>query len=55
MALRKKEYNHRRKDRKVKIREINDYWLDFGNPEDIKKVSDFIKNGRNKTIAESLK
>src|SRR3989339_127335 len=38
------------KDRKVKIREINDYWLDFGNPEDIKKVSDFIKNGRNKTI-----
>lgn len=42
------------KDKKVKIKEIKDYWLDFGNPEDIKKVSDFIKNG-NKVIAQSGK
>jgi len=41
------------KDKKVRIKEIKDYWLDFGNPEDIKKVSDFIKNGNNKVIAKS--
>jgi bifunctional UDP-N-acetylglucosamine pyrophosphorylase/glucosamine-1-phosphate N-acetyltransferase len=41
------------KDRKVKIKEIKDYWLDFGNPEDIKKVSDFLKNECNKTVAKS--
>ena len=43
------------KDRKVKIKEIKDYWLDFGNPEDIKKVSDFLKNENNKVIAKSFK
>jgi NDP-sugar pyrophosphorylase family protein len=43
------------KEKKVKIKEIKDFWLDFGNPEDIKKVSDFIKNGNNKTIAKSAK
>jgi NDP-sugar pyrophosphorylase family protein len=38
------------KQRKVKIREIKDYWLDFGNPEDIKKVAEFLdKNGYTKT------
>jgi len=31
------------KEKKVKIKEIKDYWLDFGNPDDIKKVSDFLK------------
>lgn len=38
------------KEKKVKIREIKDYWLDFGNPEDIKKVAEFLdKNGYIKT------
>lgn len=31
------------KDRKVKIKKIEDYWLDFGNPADIIKLSRFIK------------
>ena len=33
------------KERRVKIKKIKDYWHDFGNPEDIKKLSKFIKNG----------
>jgi len=33
------------KERKVKIKRIQDYWLDFGNPSDILKVSRFLKNG----------
>ena len=33
------------KDRKVKIKKIQDYWLDFGNPSDILRVSNFLKNG----------
>lgn len=28
---------------KVKARKMLDYWLDFGNPDDIKKVGDFLK------------
>jgi len=32
------------KDRRVKIKKIKDYWQDFGNPEDVKKMSEFIKN-----------
>lgn len=32
------------KDKKVKIKKIEDYWLDFGNPADIIKLSNFIKN-----------
>ena len=33
------------KERRVKIKKIKDYWHDFGNPEDIEKLSNFIKNG----------
>ncbi len=29
-------------DKKVKIKKIEDYWLDFGNPEDVEKVSNFL-------------
>ena len=36
-------------ERKVKIKKIKDYWHDFGNPEDIEKLSEFIKNGGHKT------
>jgi UDP-N-acetylglucosamine diphosphorylase / glucose-1-phosphate thymidylyltransferase / UDP-N-acetylgalactosamine diphosphorylase / glucosamine-1-phosphate N-acetyltransferase / galactosamine-1-phosphate N-acetyltransferase len=30
------------KDKKVKIKKIKDYWKDFGNPEDLKKLSNFL-------------
>jgi len=36
------------KDKKAKIKIINDYWLDFGCPADIEKLSKFIKDGGNK-------
>ena len=32
------------KEKKVKVKKIKDYWLDFGNPADILKVSRFLKN-----------
>ncbi len=31
-------------ENKVKIKKINDFWLDFGNPSDVEKVSSFLKN-----------
>jgi len=31
------------KEKKVKVKEIKDYWLDFGNPADIIRVSQFLK------------
>lgn len=43
------------KERKVKIKKIKDFWMDFGNPEDVKKVCDFLKHGSNKTFAKNLK
>lgn len=33
------------KDKKVKIKKLKDYWHDFGNPEDVEKLSKFIENG----------
>jgi dTDP-glucose pyrophosphorylase len=33
------------KDRKVKVKEIEDYWLDFGSPADIIKIYRFLENG----------
>ena len=30
------------KEKKVKVKEIKDYWIDFGKPEDIKKLSKFL-------------
>ena len=32
------------KERKVKIKKINDFWMDFGKPEDVEKFSNFLKN-----------
>jgi bifunctional UDP-N-acetylglucosamine pyrophosphorylase/glucosamine-1-phosphate N-acetyltransferase len=32
------------KEGKVKIKKLKDFWMDFGNPEDIKKFSNFLKN-----------
>ncbi len=31
------------KDKKVKIKKIKDFWKDFGNPDDVAKVSEFLK------------
>jgi len=36
------------KEKKVKVKKIKDYWMDFGNPSDVIKLSRFIKNGNNK-------
>lgn len=35
------------KENKVKIKRIKDYWLDFGNPADIMRVSSFLENENN--------
>jgi len=43
------------KEKKVKVKKIKDYWMDFGNPDDIKRLSDFIKNGNYQTIIKSSK
>jgi dTDP-glucose pyrophosphorylase len=34
--------------KKVKVREIHDYWLDFSNPADIIRASKFLKNENSK-------
>ncbi|MBU1037085.1 NTP transferase domain-containing protein [Patescibacteria group bacterium] len=33
-------------EKKVKVKKINDYWLDFGKPDDISVVSKFLKNNK---------
>ncbi len=33
------------KDKKVKVRKIEDYWKDFGNPGDVIKISKLMKHG----------
>lgn len=38
-------------EKKVKIKEVEDYWLDFGKPEDIKTISDFLNHNLNKSHA----
>ncbi len=35
------------KERKVKVRKLKGYWLDFGSPEDIKKVSKLLDKNEN--------
>lgn len=32
------------RDKKVKVKKIKDFWMDFGRPEDVRKLSDFLKN-----------
>ncbi len=43
------------KEKKVKIKKIKDYWHDFGNPEDIKKLSKFLEDESYKKVAEKSK
>lgn|SRR3989344_122938 len=33
------------KEGKVKVKKIKDYWIDFGKPEDIQKLAEFIEYG----------
>jgi NDP-sugar pyrophosphorylase family protein len=35
-------------EKRVKIKKIRDYWHDFGNPEDVEKLSKFLKDGSSK-------
>lgn len=35
------------KEKKVKVKKIKDFWIDFGNPADIITASNFVKNGNN--------
>ena len=35
------------REHKVKVKKIEDYWLDFGNPADIIKLSYFLKESKN--------
>jgi len=34
------------KQKKVKIKEIKDFWLDFGKPEDVQTISEFLNNNK---------
>jgi len=43
------------KKKKVKVKEIEDYWLDFGNPADIIKLSRFFKNANNKNFSRKFR
>jgi dTDP-glucose pyrophosphorylase len=43
------------KKKKVKVKIIQDYWHDFGNPGDVIKLSRFLKNGYCKIRAKSNK
>lgn len=43
------------KDEKVKVKKIKDCWIDFGNPGDVLKFSNFLKNGGYKVGAKSSK
>ncbi|MEK7124422.1 MAG: sugar phosphate nucleotidyltransferase [Patescibacteria group bacterium] len=40
-------------EKEVKMKKFNDFWMDFGRPQDIEKFSNFIKNGNPKTISKS--
>lgn len=39
------------KDGKVKVKKIEDYWIDFGNPGDIIRLSKFLKDENSKAIS----
>jgi len=43
------------KEKKVKVKTIEDYWIDFGKPEDVEKLAEFIKHGNLKGIGKSAR
>jgi NDP-sugar pyrophosphorylase family protein len=38
------------KEKKVKVKKMNDFWMDFGRPEDVEKMSKFLENENSKTV-----
>jgi bifunctional UDP-N-acetylglucosamine pyrophosphorylase/glucosamine-1-phosphate N-acetyltransferase len=34
------------KEKKVKVKKISDFWMDFGRPDDVKKFADFLKSAK---------
>lgn len=40
------------KEKKVKVKQIQDYWLDLSSPEDITRISKFVENGNHKTYSK---
>ena len=43
------------KEKKVKIKKINSFWMDFGKPEDVEKFSNFLRNENSKAVAKNVK
>ena len=43
------------KEKRVKIKKISNFWMDFGMPEDVEKLSNFIKNGCSRIKSKSDK
>jgi len=43
------------KEKKVKVKKMKDFWMDFGRPEDIEKLSKFLEDEGNKAIAKGAK
>lgn len=41
------------KEKKVKVKKMNDFWMDFGRPEDVEKLSKFLNDESDKTVAKS--
>ncbi len=41
------------KEKKVKVKKMKDFWMDFGRPEDVEKLSKFLESENNKTVAKS--
>jgi len=42
-------------EKKVRVRQIQDFWLDLSNPADIIRASQFIKNGNHKGFIRKVK
>jgi len=36
------------KEKKVKVKKLNDFWMDFGRPEDVEKLSKFLEDDNKK-------
>ncbi|MEK7080483.1 MAG: sugar phosphate nucleotidyltransferase [Patescibacteria group bacterium] len=43
------------KEKKVKVKKMKDFWMDFGRPEDVEKLSNFLENADCKKVAEKSK
>lgn len=43
------------KEKRVKVKKMNDFWMDFGRPEDVEKLSKFLENEIDKAVEENIK